>query len=234
MDNILYKYMVERFNRELEGKKAEHRKLPFITISREYGCPAKDIAGRVIDRLNRENEKDKQAQRWTALSKEILLTASEELNVNPERIRKIFNDEKRGVIDEILNAFSEKYYYSDRKILKTLDKIILDFALHGNVVIIGRGGMAVTRHLPLGIHVRLFAPLEWRIQRLFNSGLCKTMEEAKKLSNQIDFKRNALLKSKTKSENYEDDFDIFYNCKYMTEEEITDSIIQILKGKRLL
>lgn len=234
MGNILLKYMVDRFNAEEEVGKKQQKNLPFITISREYGCPAKEVAQMVIGQLNCANEKKINAQSWTTLSKEILQAASAELHIDPSRIRKIFNDEKRGAIDEILNAFSDKYYYSDRKILMTLDKVILDFAMHGNVVIIGRGGMAVTRHLPLGVHIRLFAPLEWRIQRLLNSGLCKTMEEAKKLSNQIDFKRNALLKSKTKSENYEDDFDVFYNCRYMTEEEITDSIIQILKGKRLL
>ena len=86
--------------------------------------------------------------------------------------------------------------------------------MHGNVVIIGRGGMAVTRHLPLGIHIRLFAPTEWRIKNLIETGKCKTIDEAITISKKMDVKRNELLKSKTTSENYEDDFDVFYNCKY--------------------
>jgi len=192
------------------------------------------VAVMLVDKLNRANEKAKNLPPWTKLSKEILLTASQELHVDPSRIYKIFNDEKRGAIDEILNAFSEKYYYSDLKILKTLDKIILDFAMRGNVVIIGRGGMAVTRHLSAGVHVRLFAPIEWRVKQLIESGACTTIEAAKKLSNQIDFKRNALLKSKSKSDNYEDDFDVFYNCKYLSVEDISESIIQLMKLKKLL
>jgi hypothetical protein len=234
MENILLKYMVERFNAVKEVKNVQQKNLPFITISREFGCPAKQVAKIVIDKLNLANEKNQRAQPWTKLSKEILQAAAYELNIEPARIQKIFNDEKRGTIDEILNALSDKYYQSDRKILKTIDKVIVDFALYGNVVIIGRGGMSVTRHLPLGIHVRLFAPLEWRLQRLIETSQCQTMDQAKTLSKQIDFKRNALLKSKTKSENFEDDFDVFYNCRYMNEEEISDSIIHLLQVKKLI
>ncbi|HNZ42341.1 MAG TPA: cytidylate kinase family protein [Bacteroidales bacterium] len=234
MGNILLQYMVNRFNAGAEGIKPPVANLPFITLSREYGCPAQDVAVMLVDRLNNANEKTKNLPPWTKLSKEILLAASQELHVDPSRIYKIFNDEKRGAIDEILNAFSEKYYYSDLKILKTLDKIILDFATRGNVVIIGRGGMAVTRHLSAGVHVRLFAPIEWRVKKLIESGACTTIEAAKKLSNQIDFKRNVLLKSKSKSDNYEDDFDVFYNCKYLGAEDISESIIQLMKLKKLL
>lgn len=234
MENILLKYMVEQFNAAKEVKNVPHQNLPFITISREFGCPAKQVAKLLIDKLNMAAEKNRDAQPWTKLSKEILQAAAAELNIEPSKIQRIFNDDKRGAIDEILNAISDKYYQSDRKILKTIDKVILDFAMYGNVVIIGRGGMSVTRHLPLGVHVRLFAPLEWRLQRLIETSQCQTLNEAKTISKQMDFKRNALLKSKTKSENFEDDFDVFYNCKYLNEEEISEAIIHLLQVKKLI
>mgnify|MGYP001266344084 CR=1 FL=1 len=234
MENILLKYMAERFNAVKEERTVQQKNLPFVTISREFGCPAKEVAKIVVDKLNLSNEKKQHAQPWAKLSKEILQAAANELNIEPGRIQKIFNDEKRGTIDEILNALSDKYYQSDRKILKTIDKVIVDFAMYGNVVIIGRGGMSVTRHLPLGIHVRLFAPLEWRLQRLIETSQCQTLDQAKTLSKKIDFKRNALLKSKTNSERFEDDFDVLYNCKYMNEEEISDSIIHLLQDKKLI
>ncbi len=234
MENILLRYMVERFNLEQDEKKKVVQ-LPFITISREFGCPAKDVATMIIERLNTEYEKTKNFIPWTTISKEVLMAASEELHIDQSKIKRVFNDEKRGVIDEILNAFSEKYYYSDRKILKTIDKVILDFAHKGNVVIVGRGGMAVTRELPLGLHVRLFAPISWRIQQLMDAGICKTMEEARKVSEQIDFKRNELLKSKSKtSYSYKDDFDVYYNCKYLSVEEITTSVINLLRIKKFI
>jgi len=122
MENILLKYMVERFNLEQDGIKIQQKNLPFITISREYGCPAKDVAAMIVARLNVANEKIKNFQAWTWISKDILQAASSELNIDTSRIDKIFNDEKRGTIDEILNALSDKYYQSDRKILKTIDK----------------------------------------------------------------------------------------------------------------
>ena len=35
----------------------------------------------------------------------------------------------------------------------------------GRVIIVGRGGVFITRDLPGGIHVRLVAPREWRVRR---------------------------------------------------------------------
>jgi len=235
MENILLKYMVERFNLEQEGSKIQQKNLPFITISREYGCPAKDVAAMIVARLNEANEKNKNVQAWTWISKEILQAASSELNIGTSRIDKIFNDEKRGTIDEILNALSDKYYQSDRKILKTIDKVIYDFATKGNVVIIGRGGMSVTRDLGTGLHVRLFAPPDWRLDKLMKSGKYKTLAEAGKASKQADFKRNELLKSISKSDySFEDDFDVYYNCKYLSIEEIVSSLIELLRHKKLI
>ncbi|MGE5603294.1 MAG: AAA family ATPase [Nitrososphaerales archaeon] len=37
---------------------------------------------------------------------------------------------------------------------------------HGHVVIVGRGGQAILRGKPGAFHVRIQAPLEWRIERL--------------------------------------------------------------------
>ncbi|MCK9613531.1 MAG: cytidylate kinase family protein [Bacteroidales bacterium] len=235
MENLLLKYMVERFNIEKENVKPRENVLPFITISREFGCPAKEIAGKIIKELNQADEKLTNRKPWSFISKELLQKASKELNIETGRIIKVLNDKERSSIDEILNALSEKHYYSDRKILKTIDRVIMDFASKGNVIIIGRGGMAVTRSMKMGFHIRLFAPVEWRVEQLMKTGTYKTKEIALSASRKIDFKRNTLLKIKSsRNLDFEDHFDVYYNCKYLSIDEITSSIIHLLQLKKFL
>ena len=45
-------------------------------------------------------------------------------------------------------------------------RTIFSFATVGKVVLVGRGAACLTRDLPLGIHVRLVAPLSVRIRRM--------------------------------------------------------------------
>jgi len=225
MENMLLKYMVERFNEPDYESQNPDSILPFITISREYGCPSKDIAALLVHKLNNNPYKKQNEKNWRMISKEILDETSKELKVDPKRIQKIFNIENRSTIDEILNSLSEKYYHSDKKIRRTLSAIITDFAKKGNVVIVGRGGVCVTSCLKNGIHIRLTAPLEWRAERIFEIKKCISFEEAKKLARDIDFKRSELLKIMSDNCFNDSVFDVTYNCQSFNKEEIADSII---------
>lgn len=234
MENILLKYMQERFNKDEISPQISTNRLPFITISREYGCPSKEIAKLLAHKINLASAESKQIQMWEVISKEILEEAGKELNVNTERIKKFLNMEKKNTIDEILVSLSEKYYHSDVKIKKTLSKIILDFALKGNVVIVGLGGIGVTHHIKHGFHVRLTAPIEWRIENLCDKGKCKTYDEARLLALEMDKKRNELIKMICKKEIDVNMFDITYNCSSFNTNNIAESIIYHMIRKGLI
>ncbi|MFZ4398703.1 MAG: AAA family ATPase [Bacteroidales bacterium] len=225
MENILLKYMVERFNKHDTEYKIFNTDFPFVTISREYGCPSKDIAELLVQKINKHLYLKNNAQVWKMISKEILENTSKELSVDPKRIQKFFDVQNRTTIDEILDSLSAKYYQSDKTVKKTLTIVISDFAKKGNVVIVGRGGVCVTNNLKNGIHIRLKAPLEWRAQKILEANHIRDIEEAKKLALDIDSKRIELLKIMSNNCFNESFFDITYNCKSFNNEEIADSII---------
>jgi len=220
MANILLQYMVERFNMPASNEPRIAESLPFITISREYGCPARDVASILEKKLNADKISD--TQNWKVISREIMEKAAKELHVDLSRIRKIFDEEKRNTIDEILEAFSEKYYISDRKVVHTLSTIIRDFAIRGNVIIIGRNGVGITAGLPNGMHIRLIAPIEWRVKQLMEKTCYKTLEEARSHAEEIDYRRKLFLHTKSQKDPV---FDIYYNSQRFSAEEIADSII---------
>jgi len=161
MVNILLKYLEERLKTVKEHKPIVAEG-PVITISRDFGCPANLVASDLAELLTKRDDPSKEP--WKVITKEILDESAKELGLDPEKIEYIFKFEKRSVFDEIIEAFSSKYYKSERKIRNTIRDVIHDFGGKGRVIIVGRAGSTILHDVPRSLHVRLIAPLDYRIE----------------------------------------------------------------------
>jgi cytidylate kinase len=219
----LQKYMAERL--QDEGGKAKSPG-PVITISRQYGCPAKRIARILVEQFNEKMlVKASRKIPWRMISKEILSESAKELEVDPSKIKYVFDYEQKGVIEELVSAHQNKYYKSDRKIRSTIGKVIRNIGIEGNVVIVGRGGVAITRDIANSLHINLEAPLEWRVLRT-SEKLCLSQEEAKKCALSIDKKRKQFRDYfEGKNSDYTM-FDLTFNCMTLSVDEIVKIIIK--------
>lgn len=203
---------------------------PVITISREFGCPSKTIARKLVTAINRFTGKDE----WDWISKEILERSAKELDVRPEEIKYVFEYEVKGIFDEILAAQSKKYHRSDKKIRKSIGNVIKAIANDGNVVIVGRGGVAVTRDCPHTFHIKLQAPLDWRVKGVVSRRENMSYEEGVKYTLDFDIKRKRFLDYYWGGESDNSIFDAIYNCSTMSVEEIIESIILLLTMRGLI
>ena len=158
----LSKYLTQRYTESL--KKLDYEG-PVITISRESACPAKKVAARLVTQLNSIKSPGAKKIPWRWIDKEILSESARELDLDPKEIEYIFKFEKKNFFDDILSSQSRKYYKSDRAIRKTVAGVIRNIASEGNVIIIGRAGVAITREMERSLHIMLEAPLNWRVER---------------------------------------------------------------------
>ncbi|MEW5847044.1 MAG: cytidylate kinase-like family protein [Bacteroidota bacterium] len=163
MSIALIKYLSE-WNKRPSDKYKEPG--PVVTISREMGCPGKQVSSTLIEELNKRYRlKNELAWRWLA-KEDILRIASSKLGLPKEEIDYVFEAKRKGIMQEILESMSTKYYKSDRHIQNTVKSIIRSEASKGHVVILGRGGVAITRDIPRSLHIHLEAPFEWRVLRV--------------------------------------------------------------------
>jgi cytidylate kinase len=224
------KYLTQRYHESLQHQDFEG---PVITIAREFSCPAKKVATRLTARLN--SMKDLKAKKipWRWINKEILSESARELNLDPSEIDYVFKYEKKNFFDDILSSQSSKYYKSDRKIRSTIAKVIRNISSEGNVIIIGRGGVAITREIERSLHIMLEAPLDWRALRNAQK-YCMTQNEATKFSIDVDKKRREFRDYfHGKGTDYTR-FDVRYNCMTLSVEEIADSIIGLMKTRNFI
>src|SRR6056297_1112579 len=230
MANILLKYLEERHKRI--QKIDEPKKVgPVITISRSFGCPANLCATDLADILTKMegNLNDP----WKVISKEILEKSAKELGIETEKIEYIFQFEKRSAIDEILEALSSKYYKSERKIRKTISEVIYSFGEQGRVIIVGRAGASILYDIKNALHVRLIAPLEYRIEGVSRRHKI-SHREAKKLTFEMDKKRAMLRKDFAGKRTSDLDYDLIFNCKTISSEEIVQLIVKTAEMRKMV
>lgn len=229
MRGDLISYLRQRY---AERESEQQGEGPVITLSREYGCAAKLVAQKLSEKLSQRKDKWGKTHSWKWYSKEILEESAKQLQLDPSEIAYVFNYEKRSSLEEFFNSFTH-HYPSDKKIRNTIARVIREIALQGHAIIVGRGGIAITRDIPRSLHVHLHAPLEWRAIRISERYNC-SLEEAKAQCMDIDKKREEF---KNYFEGKGTDYtwpDITINCMTLTMDEIVEIIIKAAELKNLI
>ncbi|MBN1132502.1 MAG: cytidylate kinase-like family protein [Bacteroidales bacterium] len=206
---------------------------PVITISREAGCPAKTIAADLEQSLNKLKSTKAKPHPWRWLSKEMMQDFAKEFNVDYSHIDDVFKFKKRSVLEDILLAQSTQYYTSDFKVRATIAKVIRTFANKGNAIIVGRGGVAITRDIPKSLHIQLEAPLEWRALRI-SEKYDVSIEHARQYTKQVDKKRIKFRDSFQGQGTDYTRFDMTFNCMTLNIQEIEKIIIGALKVREMI
>jgi cytidylate kinase len=201
---------------------------PVVTLSRELGCPAKKIAQKLMTGLNESSRTYSKDIPWRWISKEIMEESARELGVDLSEIQYVFDYKQHGVLEDLLLSHSRKFYKTDRKIRNTIARVMRNFADEGNAIIVGRGGVALTRDIPKSLHIHLEAPLEWRALRTSEKHNI-SIAEARKYCKEIDAKRKQFREYfEGKASDYTR-FDMKFNCMTLDIDEIVNIIIEALK-----
>jgi cytidylate kinase len=230
MENLFLKYMGQR----LESTSSKHaHQGPVVTISRECGCPGNNIAEMLTNKLNKRMIKEGHSPKWKWVNKEILLKASEELKINPRDVEIYVKAKESGVLHDLVASFTETYHVRNASIKKVIHDVIYNLATDGHVIIVGRGGGAITWQIPKSLHVYLEAPLSWKAN-VVSSQKGITIAEARKFVLERDLQRLKFrdnYRTKFSDEIY---YDERFNCKSLSEEQICDLVYKAVELKNLI
>jgi len=154
-----------------------------ITIEREYGSGATDIARKLAERLGwqlwDQHLTDEIARQMDCESR-----AVEEHAERKDALHyRLFKAFLRGSFEGSLNA---------PRIRAVAECVVTAAAKSGNSVIVGRGSAYYLRDRPDAFHVFIYAPLEAKVQRLRAAG--KSEQEAIELAETVDRDRAAYIK----------------------------------------
>jgi cytidylate kinase len=165
--------------------------IKIITIDREYGSGAAEIAATLAARLG-----------WKLWDQLLTIEiaritgcdcpAVEEREERRDALHyRLFRAFLRGSFEGTLNAQRVKMVDADC-IREAAEKVVREAAGEGDCVIVGRGSAHYLQSNPDAFHVFIYAPFEEKIQRL--RGMGKSEEEAHLLAETVDQDRAAFVK----------------------------------------
>ncbi|NCQ19356.1 MAG: cytidylate kinase-like family protein [Ignavibacteria bacterium] len=162
---------------------------PCITISREAGSGSGLIAEKIIHFLQPFAKNQESA--WAIFDKNLIERVLEDHHL-PKQIAKFLSEEKKPLLTQTLNEMLGIHPPLMKLYHKTAETI-LNLAHIGNCIIVGRGANIITSSLKNAYHVRLVAPLEFRINNV-QEFYGNTKTEAVAFVKKEDAKRSAFIK----------------------------------------
>ncbi len=180
-ENYLSEWISNRQFDEFTDRLNLHHQLgPYVAISREAGVGGSQIAQLVGEKLN-----------WEVIDKQIVDFMAEKYDVSKMVVENL--DEKNSaLVGEFFSSLILDRDFSQPAYLHQLNRLVLLAAIHGNVVLVGRGaGFILPREK--GLSVRLIATEESRIEK-FARRKNVSVQEAKKQVHRIDTQRKEFVR----------------------------------------
>jgi len=160
---------------------------PCITISREAGAGSDLIAGKIVDYLM-PKQKDPSIE-WGVFDKNLIEKVLEDHNL-PSVLKKFVEDEPKTLSNMLNELFG--IHPPILKLIHKATETIFNLSSIGNVIIIGRGSNIITKALPNSFHVRLVAPVDFRIKNV-REFYGNTKKEAEDFIRTEDLKRTKFV-----------------------------------------
>jgi cytidylate kinase len=163
-----------------------------ITISREYGAGAGELAALLGERLG-----------WRVLDKEIPIAVATQLGI-PRDSLEPWDEHSPGLLETIGGAFMLGSpdllidpEYAGRPqagdIAAATRSLLIDAVASPPLIVVGHGGQAIFRDRRGSLHLRLVAPLARRVPRIMARKRC-TEKEAVAIAHHVDRDRAHYVK----------------------------------------
>ena len=164
---------------------------PAIAITRQTGSGALTVAALIAEKLNVDFQGDPPCP-WTVFDRNLVSKILEDHKLSaateafmPEDTRFSLTDAFESLLGLHPGSWNLREYAK-----KTVRKL----ASGGNVILVGRGSVIVTANMPQVLHVRLVAPLDFRVRhyaKISNISATKATQDIR----EMDDARNRYLHS---------------------------------------
>ena len=177
--------VVTNWEKELRHERPTEGQMPFITISRQYGCLAVEFGMRLANRMN---EKSPSGLLWTVYDREIVQKIADDLHIG-QRLIELLTEHSRARVTEYLDTHFQKRPTKD-DVIRKMVQAVRGLCEKGHSIVIGRGGSIVAAGSPAGFHIRIVGPMEWRIKQIAAIHQI-SLDEAEKRVRVIDKERQS-------------------------------------------
>lgn len=180
---------VKQFLKERTTDKGLVKGLPFVTISRQAGAGGHTLGRQILRTLERKFTYEA-ASDWDMFDQKLCALLAEHGDIRTsfeDLVTEEYETEVKQFIGDLITGQPRQY-----KLYKRIFEVVRLLTSIGKVVVIGRAGAFVSRDLPHGIHIRLVAREEVRVERMARM-LDVSEDEARKAVRTQDRNRERMV-----------------------------------------
>lgn len=206
------------------------RPRPFITIARQAGARGRSLMGKLVQRLR---ELDPAQPPWTGFDRELVEKVAAEHQLYQPLVESL-GRENRSYLEELLASLTVHHPMpTEFAVYRRVAQTIRALAQAGRVIIVGRGGVFITRNMPQGLHILLVAPLEDRIEAT-RQRLGLSRQDAAEWVKRLDENRQAFYRRYWPQHSTgPESFSVTYNTASLSVDAIVESILPLIPGLHL-
>lgn len=220
--------LVDQWERQGKVKKVDGSN-PFVTVSRQVGCMGFDVGLKLAHRLNQENPS---GTAWMVYDKEIVHQIARKLKLS-DRLVEILTERSYSRMSDYMDSFFKGRPTIDR-VQQESARTVRGLCEKGHAIIIGRAGCIVCGDAEVGMHLRLVAPVAWRVARVAEVHKISA-EEAEQRVRLLDSEREQHFNTLCDRNIAEADlYDLVLNEARFAPEQLIELIVQAMKARGLL
>ncbi len=197
----------------------------FITISRQAGAGGTTLARALQEALNGRGQTEPP---WRAFDRNLVEQIAQDKSI-PSHVVDSLEDHSHSWLKDLLTGlWVNEPNAEELTLYRAVAAAIAALAREGHAIIVGRGGVFVTAHIPGGLHLQLVAPLEARVQHMAElRDVCE--DEARKLVKTIDENRQAFYRRYwPRVQKGSDLFTATFNTAQLSEEQIVNMVLALM------
>lgn len=202
---------------------------PFVTLSRQAGAGAMSLLPHLVQRLTLT---DPEGQPWEGYDRELVEKVAHDHDIHASLVERLEQESHSWLDDFLAGLAPSRMNQTEIAVERRVAETIRGLARRGRAVIVGRGGVFITRDMPEGVHVHLVAPLRDRIDRLARQRDL-TRAEAEAEIDRIDTNRTAFYKRHFPLQPFGPElFTLTLNTSAFNDEGMADQILAALQSNR--
>lgn len=206
--------------------RAAQQTMPFVTISRQAGAGGTTLAEQLVERLNHRRPRPQ----WHCFDRQLVEKVANDHKIAESLIEQL-ESSAHSWVESIwagLPGDRSDRWLDEDEVYRRVATTIRSLAQRGHCVIVGRGGAYITQRLEGGVHVRLVAPLAYRIDQ-FAAQHQLTRREAGAEVRRIDRNREAFYRRYWPREMLDPiHFTATFNTADLTEPRLIDAVTGLL------
>jgi cytidylate kinase len=191
----------------------------FLTISREEGSLGNEIAQKLSHELG-----------WRLYDREIVDYIAHNNHIRESMVLELDEKSQNLMHDTILRLLhmTETVPFGNEEYHEALIKALVAIAAQGQAILMGRGANFVLSRLEHGLHIRITASLEARIERMSKQFQLKP-DEARRRLNEMDSERKNFVRHHFRQD-FDDlhFYDLVINTNHVPVDQAVSSITSLL------